>query len=236
MKFKDDVEVSINDRYSGLFSGEFDVGIGYTTDPEANDKRIDFIFEKKDDTFPCIPQYAMPLCREEIADIGKEVVIIGGNATGCETAHFISAMGIPDADTFTFLMYHSAEEENFAKRLLHGTNRNITVIEMAGRMAENVGRTGRWSLMKSLRLMGVNLRTKTRLIEIKKDLVIIEDENGTSSIPADTVIMAVGAVSDDVLAQHFKDTNMTTITIGDAKAPRKIPDAVLEGFEAALSI
>lgn len=69
MKFKDYVEVSINDRYSGLFSGQFDVGIGYTTDPEANDKRIGFIFTKKDDAFPPIPQYAMPLCREEISDI-----------------------------------------------------------------------------------------------------------------------------------------------------------------------
>lgn len=69
MKFNDFEEVSINDRYSGLFSGQFDVGIGYTTDPEANDKRIDFIFTKEDDAFPPIPQYAMPLCRKEIGDV-----------------------------------------------------------------------------------------------------------------------------------------------------------------------
>jgi 2,4-dienoyl-CoA reductase (NADPH2) len=179
---------------------------------------------------------AWDVLNEKVYDIGENVVIIGGNATGCETAHFISAMGIPDSDTFTFLVYHSAEEEDFVKSLLHDSSRNITVLEMTGRMAENVGRTGRWSLMKSLRLMGVNLRTKTKLVEIKEDHVIIEDENGTSSIPADTVIMAVGAVSDDTLSQHFKDTNMTTITIGDAKTPRKIPDAVREGFEAALTI
>ncbi|MBW2181583.1 MAG: FAD-dependent oxidoreductase [Deltaproteobacteria bacterium] len=173
---------------------------------------------------------------EKVYDIGENVVIIGGNATGCETAHFISAMGIPDAETFTFLMYHSAEEQDFAKNMLHDSSRKITVLEMAGRMAENVGRTGRWSLMKSLRMMGVNLRTKTRLIEIKEDHVIIEDENGKSSIPADTVIMAVGAVSDDTLSQTFTDTDMTTIIIGDAKTPRKIPDAVREGFEAALTV
>jgi osmoprotectant transport system permease protein len=74
MKFKDYEEVSINDRYSGLFSGQFDVGIGYTTDPEANDKRIDFIFTKEHDAFPPIPQYAMPLCREETADIVQEAI------------------------------------------------------------------------------------------------------------------------------------------------------------------
>lgn len=72
MKFKDYVEVSINDRYSGLFSGQFEVGIGYTTDPEANDKRIDLIFTREDKAFPPIPQYAMALCREDIADTVQE--------------------------------------------------------------------------------------------------------------------------------------------------------------------
>lgn len=74
MKFKDYEEVSINDRYGGLFSGRYDVGIGYTTDPEASDKRIDFIFTRPDDAFSPIPQYAMPLCREEIADIVQEAL------------------------------------------------------------------------------------------------------------------------------------------------------------------
>jgi glycine betaine/choline ABC-type transport system substrate-binding protein len=72
MKFQAYEEVSINNRFSGLFTEHFDVGIGYSTDPEANDKRIVFI--EYDDEFPPIPQYAMPLCREEIADVVQKTI------------------------------------------------------------------------------------------------------------------------------------------------------------------
>jgi len=66
--FRDRKEVSINDRLSGLFTEDFDVGIGYTTDPEMNDYRLKFI--KADDNFKHISQFAMPLCRKEVV---KEV-------------------------------------------------------------------------------------------------------------------------------------------------------------------
>jgi glycine betaine/choline ABC-type transport system substrate-binding protein len=65
MSFKKTEEVSINDRLSGLFAGDFDVGIGYSTDPESNDRRL--FFPENDRRFPPIPQYCMPVCRQEVA-------------------------------------------------------------------------------------------------------------------------------------------------------------------------
>ncbi|MEJ2588301.1 MAG: FAD-dependent oxidoreductase, partial [Deltaproteobacteria bacterium] len=47
-------------------------------------------------------------------DIGRDVVVVGGNATGCETAHFIAAKDVPDPDTYTFLMLHGAEDGDHA--------------------------------------------------------------------------------------------------------------------------
>jgi glycine betaine/choline ABC-type transport system substrate-binding protein len=72
MYFNSTQEVSINDRLSGLLNGDFDVGIEYSTDPESNDKRIVLI--ECDDRFPVIPQYAMPLCREEISDVVRAAI------------------------------------------------------------------------------------------------------------------------------------------------------------------
>lgn len=179
---------------------------------------------------------AWDVLSENVWDIGKNVVIVGGSATGCETAHFVSSMGLPDADTFAFLMYHAAEETEAVSALLHASDRKVTVIEMMDRMAENVGKTARWSLMKSLRLMDVELRARTKLLEIRDREVIVENEAGKTSIPADTVIMAVGAVPVNVLAETAAPGGMTTTVIGDAKEPRKIDDAVREGFEAALNL
>jgi len=179
---------------------------------------------------------AWDVLNDMVPDIGKQVVIVGGSATGCETALLVASLGVPDSETFTFLLYHSADDFDRVRKLLYSPGRKITIIDILERMASNVGPSTRWSLMKSLRLMGVELRPKTKLLKITEDAVVVETESGTESIPADTVIIAVGSQSVDDLAREVKHNNIEVITIGDAKEPRKITDAVREGFDIALKI
>ena len=106
---------------------------------------------------------AWDVLNDMVPDIGKEVVIVGGSATGCETALLVANLGVLEPETFTFLHYHSAEDVDRIRKLLHSAGRKITVIDILERMAGNVGVSTRWSLIKSLRLMGVELRPKTKL-------------------------------------------------------------------------
>jgi hypothetical protein len=46
----------------------------------------------------------------------------------------------------------------------------------------------------------------------------------------------VGAVSVDDLAREIEGDGLEVITIGDAREPRKIAEAVYEGFEAAVNL
>jgi 2,4-dienoyl-CoA reductase (NADPH2) len=179
---------------------------------------------------------AWDVLMDKISHVGENVVVVGGSATGCETAQYIASMGAPEADTFTFLMFHNAEDPQFATKLLHNAGRRITVIDMVPRLANNVGRTARWSLMKGLRLMGVELRTKTRLLEITDDAVIVETEKGKTSLTADTVVMAVGVLPNNDLVREAEEDGTKVIVIGDAKKPRKMTEAIWEGFEEALKI
>ncbi len=179
---------------------------------------------------------AWDVLSDKIAEIGKRVVIVGGSATGCETAHYLASMGVPDPEAFTFLMYHNAEDPLRAMELLHKPGRQVVVIDMVDRMADNVSKTSRWSLMKSLKLMGVKLMPGTKLLEITDTAVMVETGKGKEAIPADTVIIAVGARSVNELAASAEKDGISVITIGDAKAPRKITDAIREGFEEALTI
>ena len=179
---------------------------------------------------------AWDVLAEKVWNMGEDVVVVGGSATGCETALFVAEMAVPDPDTFTFLMYHTAENPDFATELLHASGRRVTVIDMLPRFADNVGRTARWSLIESLRLMGVNLRPNTLLQEIRDDSILVKTDEGEESIPADTVIMAVGVSSVNDFAGNLKEIGCDVITIGDAKDPRKITEAVREGFEEALKI
>jgi 2,4-dienoyl-CoA reductase (NADPH2) len=90
--------------------------------------------------------------------------------------------------------------------------------------------------MKSLRLEGVNLRPNTILQEIQDDRVIVKTGDKIEEIPADTVIMAVGAIPENSLTEEITGNGLKVITIGDAAKPRRITDAVLEGFQEALKV
>ncbi len=179
---------------------------------------------------------ALDILNESVWDIGRDVVIVGGSATGCETAHTIAAMNNPDGEVIAFLSYHEAESPEQIKQLLHGSGRNITIIDMVDRLAGNVGPTSRWSLIKSLKLAGVEMKTGTRLLEITDNEVIVEVGKKTEVIKADTVVLAIGSVSNNHLAGTLDNESFRIMTIGDASSPRRITDAIREGFEAALNI
>jgi 2,4-dienoyl-CoA reductase (NADPH2) len=179
---------------------------------------------------------AWDVLQDKVPHIGSKVVIVGGSATGCETAHYITSLNAADPAVYAFLMYHNAEDPRTAMDMLHNPGREVTVIDVVDRMAANVGRTQRWSLMKSLRLMGVRLLTGTGLVEITDDAVIVDLGGRREAIPADTVIMAVGARPLDELSREVQESGLKTITIGDAKKTRCITDAIREGFEEAVGI
>ena len=170
----------------------------------------------------------------DVSSIGNHVVIVGGSATGCETAHYIAEMGTPDPATFMHLVYHDAENIGAAKELLYHSGKTITIIDIIDRFAANVGRSSRWSLLKSLRLMDVKLRPKTKLLEVTDDSVIVETARGEEVIPADIVVLAVGVKPRNDLAEACRAKGIDAVTIGDAASPRNITDAVREGFEEAL--
>ncbi len=64
LSFREIREVDISDRLGGLLDGRFDVGVGWTTDPQMEDTRL--IALRYDERFPGISQYAMPLARVDI--------------------------------------------------------------------------------------------------------------------------------------------------------------------------
>ncbi len=179
---------------------------------------------------------AWDVLRGNVAHIGKRVVVVGGNAVGCETAEWIATDGLPDPETFMFLACHGAETTETLQSLGVCNGRGITVIDMVDRIGANVGPSTRWVLMQSLKRHGVDLRTGTRLVEILDDAVVVETGAGRERIGADTVVMAVGSRSVNSLVEELRPTGVEVIVIGDAKTPGKFSDAIAEGYAEARNL
>jgi len=163
-------------------------------------------------------------------DLGAKVIVIGGNAVGCETALYIARMGTIDALTFNFLMLNEAEGIEKIKRLAVQGTKDVTVLEMEEKAGKDLGVSTRWPILQELRRYGVKIMTSTKAIEIESDGVVVEHNGQIAKIYADSIVVAVGSVSENKLYEQLKAKFFQVFLIGDAKEPRKAIDAVKEGF------
>ncbi|MEM0004795.1 MAG: FAD-dependent oxidoreductase [Desulfurococcaceae archaeon] len=145
--------------------------------------------------------------------VGKTIVVIGGGLVGVETALHLAAEG-----------------------------RDVTIVEALPEVARDIEPVSKIALLRPGGVLWkhrVKVLTNTTVVEVKKDGVdVLIPPLERKFIKADTVVLAVGRVSnlDRGLLEAAKRAAREVYVIGDAKNPRKIIDAIHEGFYTALNI
>jgi 2,4-dienoyl-CoA reductase (NADPH2) len=168
--------------------------------------------------------------------VGENVVILGGNAVGLETALYLANQGTLSPDVLHFLMANRAEALETLTELLNKGNKSVTVIEMIKKAGVDIGLTTRWTIMAELKRLGVNILTGTKATGVRPDGLEIEREDGSGFLPADTIVLAAGSRSESSLADELEKLVPEIYTIGDAGDPRKALDAIREVYLTGLKI
>lgn len=139
-------------------------------------------------------------------DLAGRIVVIGGGLVGVETAEHIA---------------------------VH--NQNVTLIEMAPEIAGNMEGGSKHFLLKSLLNNKVDIRVKTKVIEITEGEMVIETDDGLKSIKANQVVLAIGSRSERGLEKEFNGTEKVDV-IGDASIVGKALDGMAKAYEVAVAI
>lgn len=169
-------------------------------------------------------------------DVGDRVVIVGGGAVGCETALFLANKGTLDGNTLHFLAANRAEDWETLNSLTSKGIKKVTIVEMLPRLGRDIGLSTRWTIMQELRRFGVEMIKNTPVKEILADGVIFERDGKDQKVEADSVVIAVGSRSENALYEKLKDKGREVYLIGDSKEPRKILEAIQEGFEVGFKV
>jgi 2,4-dienoyl-CoA reductase-like NADH-dependent reductase (Old Yellow Enzyme family)/thioredoxin reductase len=142
------------------------------------------------------------------AVIGNKVVVIGGGLVGCETAEFLANQG-----------------------------KQVTVVEMRDDIALDVGALTRGLLLNRMNEMKIAVLTGSKVSAISSDRVVLEREDGTEEITGvDTVVVAIGSKSKNDLTELIKEEGIQVYNIGDSAKPRRIFEAIHEGFQLAYNL
>ena len=138
---------------------------------------------------------------------GDKVVIIGGGMVGCEAADFLTEKG-----------------------------KKVTILEMEKRIGQDIGLVNRWPFIQRLSQSGVSIQTKTKAEEITEAGVVASREGSSQLFPADTVVLAMGMIPNKELLQELKGKVPAVHAIGDCLEPRRIAQAMEEGFRLGAAI
>lgn len=135
--------------------------------------------------------------------IGKSVVVVGGGLVGFETALYLKQKG-----------------------------KRIKIVEILESVMRHVFSTSRMYLLK--KFSDSEILTNTKVLEVKDEGMVIEDKYGKRNIlEADTIVIAAGFQSNRGLYESIKDRCPEIYAIGDCIEPRKVIDAIWEGFRIA---
>jgi len=136
---------------------------------------------------------------------GDKVAVIGGGAVGIEVAEMLAMQ-----------------------------NKQVTVLEMKDAVIEDLGIFLAVELHRRIKTLGLTINTGATVKNVNSNSVTYIDSDGEQKVlQTDAVIVAVGFKPNRDLSEQLKGLSEEFIRIGDCSSPRKILDAVHEGFHAA---
>jgi len=171
--------------------------------------------------------------------IGKNIVVVGGSATGIETAIWAAEQGALNSEVAKFIAFYDLlPKEELFNRWLRG-NRKVTIIDMLPKLGMSIGRTTRGFLIGQLMKLGINSVLDVQIKKFEGKTLIYEHENETKTLQnIDTFILATGVEPNDDLFNKVKETNPSykIFKVGDCKRPRTMMEAIHEGFITAYNL
>lgn len=185
---------------------------------------------------------------------GKNVVVVGGAAVGCECADYLAYEAALSPETVYFMLSQHSEETDKVLAMIDKTRRTVTIVDIA-KIGTGFEQGTAWPLMKELNRFNVAQYSFAKILSVTDSTVeieaalpktreqkAIERETGvvepdkviSLSIPCDTIVIAAGSSPDDRLYEALKaDFPNDIYNIGDSFQIGKISNAVSQAIELA---
>ena len=139
---------------------------------------------------------------------GENIIIIGAGDIGCETADMLSS-----------------------------ESKNVTIVELCNEPLMRMKEIPRQELLNRLKEKGVSIVTTCKVTAVEDGKVLIDDKSGqVKELKADSVVVSVGSIPENSLYDALKDKVKEIYTIGDAKEPGNIGDALRSATEVGVKM
>ena len=110
----------------------------------------------------------------------------------------------------------------------------VIIVEVLEEVARDMYTANRMHLLQLLGDEQVDIITEANVLEVNDTGIIIADRSGRErQLPVDTVVLSSGLKADNQLHEELRGKVPELHAIGDCVEPRKVKDAMWEGFRTA---
>jgi 2,4-dienoyl-CoA reductase-like NADH-dependent reductase (Old Yellow Enzyme family)/thioredoxin reductase len=159
---------------------------------------------------PGLDEYARHVLTvyNDLDSVGKKVVMVGGGLAGCETGIFLAELG------------HEVE-----------------IVEMLPELARDANWMSQEGMKVPMEKYHIGVHTSSTCLEVLPNGVRVKNPDGSESIlEADSVIYGLGMRANSATVEALRDCADEFVAVGDCVRARKVPNAVHEGYFAALDL
>ncbi len=135
------------------------------------------------------------------------VVVVGGGLVGTETALELAERGC-----------------------------KVTLVEMLPQIMTGVAATDCLAYQERIAKVHLDVLTSTSVTAVEDDAICVRGPKGAATIPADSVVVAVGLTAQHDLYDQLVEAGTEAYLVGDAIAPGKIFDAFHTAYRTALKL
>jgi len=140
-------------------------------------------------------------------EVRERVVVVGGGRIGCEVAEFL------------------------AERY-----KDVMILEMLEEIGSDIGLSLRPAIVERLKAAGIQIETRIKIVEITEKGVTGLRNGSSEFFSAGTIVIAVGMKSERQLAEILEGIVPEIHIIGDCVEPRKIREAITDGYSVGLKL
>jgi 2-enoate reductase len=140
-------------------------------------------------------------------EVGKEVLILGGDLEGCETAVWLSQRG-----------------------------KTVRIIDLLDTIATNIHLANRQMLMDMMEESKVEIILKGQITQVNRNGISLVHEGENRFLECHSLVLAAGMTPLRSLSEALKEKGKPFYEVGDCQSPRNVHYAILDGFNVGYSI
>lgn len=137
-------------------------------------------------------------------DIGDDIIVIGGNEVGCETAVWLAQKG-----------------------------KGVTIVVASSEPLHDMFPANKMDLLEMLDKAGVKILTNTEISRVMGADIAMQSNGKSLTLKADTLVMAKGMKAERGLLDELEGKIPAVHAVGDCVEPRRIWNAIWEAYNIA---